>query len=67
LKDQRAVSELINIVRNQNGFFVQTVRRAAVLALGSIGGEQAKAELRAVAENSWEDDLIRDEAAQAVR
>ncbi|MDB5300852.1 MAG: hypothetical protein JWO87_2515, partial [Phycisphaerales bacterium] len=59
------VGALVEVVRNQNGFFLQIVRRAAVLALAQLGGEQAAAELSAVASNSWEDPVIREAAEKA--
>src|SRR5206468_536273 len=36
LGDARAVPALIDVVRNASGFFLPTVRRAAVLALGQL-------------------------------
>ncbi|MDB5334114.1 MAG: lyase domain protein repeat-containing protein [Phycisphaerales bacterium] len=65
LGDARAVEPLIEVVRNANGYFLPIVRRAAVLALAQLGGEQAAAELSAVASNSWEDPVIREAAEKA--
>jgi HEAT repeat protein len=67
LNDRRAISALIDVVRNRSGFFVATVRRAAVLGLAHFGGEDAIAQLRFVAADEWEDNVIRDEADAAVR
>ena len=64
LGDSRAVDALIVVVRNPTGYFLATARRAAVTALAKLGGEQAIAELRWVAADSWEDSVIR-EAAEA--
>lgn len=66
LRDERAVSALIEVVRNRNGFFVNSVRRAAVLGLIKLGGEDARQELRSVASNAWEDSVIREEAAATI-
>ena len=67
LNDRRAISALIDVVRNRTGFFVATVRRAAVLALAHFGGEEAITQLRFVASDDWEDNVIRDEAQAAVQ
>jgi hypothetical protein len=67
LNDRRAISALIDVVRNRSGFFVATVRRAAVLALAHFGGEDAITQLRFAASDEWEDSVIRDEADAAVR
>jgi HEAT repeat protein len=66
LNDRRAISALIDVVRNRSGFFVATVRRAAVLALVHFGGPEAIEQLRFVASDEWEDGVIRDEAQAAV-
>jgi HEAT repeat protein len=66
LGDRRAVSALIEVVRNRSGFFVNSVRRAAVLGLIKLGGEEAQSELRFVSSDGWEDSVIREEATAAV-
>ena len=66
LGDRRAVSTLIEVVRNRSGFFVNSVRRAAVLSLIKLGGEEAQSELRWVSNDSWEDSVIRSEATAAI-
>jgi HEAT repeat protein len=66
LGDSRAVSTLIEVVRNRGGFFVTSVRRAAVLGLVKLGGTEAEAEIRVTAANQWEDTVIRDEATAAI-
>lgn len=58
-KDQQALAPLLRIVKNTDNFFLPTVRRAAILALKSLGGPQATAELKAVAANPAEDPSIR--------
>jgi HEAT repeat protein len=66
LADPRAIAKLIEVVRNETGFFAGSVRRAAVLGLVKLGGETAIAELRRVAANQNEDAVIRQEASEAV-
>lgn len=66
LGDPRAVSTLVEVVRNSSGFFVNSVRRAAVLGLIQLGGKEAQAELRLVSANAWEDSVIREEATAAI-
>ena len=66
LGDPRAVSALVEVVRNRSGFFVTSVRRAAVLGLIKLGGTEAEAEIRVTAANQWEDSVIRDEASAAI-
>ena len=61
--DPRAVGVLIDIVRNPTGYFLSTVRLAAVAGLKQLGGESAAAELRKVAADGSEDPVIRDAAA----
>jgi HEAT repeat protein len=63
LGDPRAIGSLIEVIRNADGFYASIVRRAAVLALGELGGAQAIAELRSVASNDAEDSTIRQTAA----
>jgi HEAT repeat protein len=60
--DARAVGVLVDVVRNQDGFYLSTVRLAAVEGLKKLGGETAKAELAQVAANQWEDAVIRETA-----
>jgi len=61
--DPRAVGVLIDIVRNPSGYFLSTVRLAAVAGLKQLGGERAAAELRQVAGDGSEDPVIREAAA----
>jgi HEAT repeat protein len=62
MRDPRAVGVLIDIVRNPTGFFLSTVRLAAVSGLKQLGGEAAAAELLNVAGNASEDPVIREAA-----
>lgn len=57
--DPRAVGVLIDIVRNPTGYFLSTVRLAAVTGLKQLGGERAVAELARVAADGSEDPVIR--------
>ncbi|MGA3066648.1 MAG: HEAT repeat domain-containing protein [Tepidisphaeraceae bacterium] len=65
LPDPRGVPALLEVVRNENGFFLATTRRAAILGLAHIGGKQALCELRFVASNQWEDATVRAAALEA--
>jgi len=67
LADPRAVQAIIDVVRNDDGFFLSIVRRAAVLALAKFGGEPGRNELRAVAADDYEDSVIREDARQALQ
>jgi HEAT repeat protein len=67
LSDPRGLPALLEVVRNQQGFFLATTRRAAIQGLAQIGGEQAVAELRFVAGNQWEDAVVRAAAIEATR
>jgi HEAT repeat protein len=60
--DARAATVLIDIVRNPTGYFLSTVRLAAVAGLIQLGGEAAKAELARVAADASEDAVIREAA-----
>ncbi|MDP9175572.1 MAG: HEAT repeat domain-containing protein [Planctomycetota bacterium] len=66
LGDARATHSLINVVKNHTGYYTGVARRAAVLALAQLGGEQAKAALAAVATDSNEDAVIREAAGGAI-
>jgi HEAT repeat protein len=66
LADPRAVAALVEVVRNSNGYFVNSVRRAAVLGLAKLGGETAIAELTRVSADHAEDHVIREEATAAI-
>jgi HEAT repeat protein len=66
LADPRAIAALIEVVRNKDGFFANSVRRAAVLGLARLGGDAAVAELRVVAADEREDSVIRQEATEAI-
>jgi HEAT repeat protein len=67
LKDPRTLAALLEVVRNENSYFLPATRRAAVLALAQIGGTQADCEIRFVAENQWEDGTIRATALELLR
>jgi HEAT repeat protein len=67
LADPRAIAALVTVVRNENGFFANSVRRAAVLGLAKLGGDTAISELREVANNQFEDSVIQAEAAEAIK
>jgi len=67
LPDPRGLPALLEVVRNEHGFFLGTARRSAILGLAQIGGEQATCELRFVAANQWEDAVIRAAAIEAIR
>jgi HEAT repeat protein len=66
LADPRAIAKLVEVVRNANGFYADSVRRAAVLGLAKLGGDVSLAELRLVAANEQEDTVIRQEAGKAI-
>ncbi len=66
LADPRAIACLVEVVRNESGFYAGSVRRAAVSGLAKLGGDLAKATLREVAANEHEDTVIREEAIQAI-
>ena len=66
LADPRAIDALVGVVRNSNGFFAGSVRRAAVLGLQTLGGDVASEELRRVAADQSEDSVIRQEAASSI-
>jgi HEAT repeat protein len=65
LPDPRGLPALLEVVRNEHGFFLATTRRAAILGLAQIGGKQAICELRFVATNQWEDAVVRAAAIEA--
>lgn len=67
LSDPRSIPALLEVVRNEHGFFLPTTRHAAILGLARTGGEQAACELRFVASNQWEDAAIRAAAIEATR
>jgi HEAT repeat protein len=67
LADPRSVPALLEVVRNEHGFFLPSTRYAAILGLTKTGGEQAACELRFVASNQWEDATIRAAAIEATR
>ena len=67
LSDPRSFPAFLEVVRNENGFFLVTTRHAAILGMAKIGGEQAAFELRFVATNQWEDATIRAAAIEATR
>lgn len=67
LSDPRGLPALLNVIRNEDGFFLNTTRRAAILGLAKIGGDQATAELTFVAGNQWEDAVVRAAAIEATR
>ena len=59
MADPRATAVLIDIVRNPSGYFLSTVRLAAVEGLKKLGGPAATAELARVAGDATEDAVIR--------
>ena len=67
MPDPRGLPALLEVVRNEHGFFLATTRRAAILGLAQIGGEQATCELQFVAANQWEDAVVRAAAIEATR
>jgi HEAT repeat protein len=67
LPDPRGLPALLEVVRNEHGFFLPATRRVAILGLAQIGGEQAGCELRFVAGNEWEDAVVRAAAIEATR
>jgi HEAT repeat protein len=62
--DKRATGVLVDVVRNQSGYFLSTVRLAAVAGLKQLGGEAARAELARVAADGSEDAVIREAAGK---
>lgn len=67
LSDPRSLPAFLQVIRNENGYFLSTTRHAAIVALAKIGGEQAVCELKFVAGNEWEDATIRAAAIEATR
>ena len=67
LGDRRAIPALVEIVRNRDGFYLHSVRHAAVLALSRLSGGEAEAELTAVAQDAYENLAVREAAGQALR
>ena len=67
LGDARAVSPLLAVVENTDGFFLGTVRRAAVRALNRLRDPRAIKTLAAIAARDDEDAAVREAAAEAVR
>jgi HEAT repeat protein len=65
--DVRGVEVLVQVIRNEDGFFLSVARLAATLALGRFASEQAAAELRSVATNPAEDAVIREAALEIVQ
>jgi HEAT repeat protein len=66
LGDAQAISVLIDVLQNADGFYLAIVRRAAVLALAQLAGDSAVAALRAVAANGGEEPAIRQTAQAAL-
>jgi HEAT repeat protein len=66
MPDPRGLPALLEVVRNEHGFFLATTRRAAILGLAQIGGKQAACELHFVATNQWEDAVVRAAAIEAI-
>jgi HEAT repeat protein len=67
LADPRCIDALLTVIRNEHGFFLPTARRAAILALATLGGPQAECELRFVSTNQWEDAVVRQAAIDVRR
>ncbi len=59
IPDPRVLPALLQVIRNEQNFFLSTTRRAAILALAQVGGEQALCELHFIAANQWEDTALR--------
>jgi HEAT repeat protein len=57
--DPRALPALLEVIRNEHGFYLSGTRRAAILGLAQVGGEQAVCELRFIATNQFEDAAVR--------
>jgi HEAT repeat protein len=66
LGDPQAVVEFIDIARNPTGYFLRTVRLAAVVGLIKLGGDQARAELARIAADDSEDPVIRETASRGL-
>lgn len=67
LADPRSIPALLEVVRNERGFYLPSTRYAAILGLSKTSGEQAACELKFVASNQWEDATIRAAAIEAIR
>ncbi|HTW93981.1 MAG TPA: HEAT repeat domain-containing protein [Tepidisphaeraceae bacterium] len=65
LGDDRAIEPLMEVARNENGYFLPVVRLAAINALRQFDDPRAAALLKALAANQDEDSVLR--AAAAVR
>jgi len=64
--DRAAVSPIMDVVVNSDGYYLSFVRRAAVLALAKLGGPEATSLLRTVAEDYDEDPVLRQAAMDAL-
>ena len=67
LSDPRRIPALLEVVRNEQGFYVGATRQAAITGLAHVGGTQADCELRFVAANQWEDAAVRAVAFELIR
>jgi HEAT repeat protein len=65
LGDDHAVESLVNVVRNVDGFYLPVVRLAAVHALARFNTEAAREQLQYVAQDNYEDPVIRNAASRA--
>lgn len=63
--DPRVIATLLEVLRNEAGYFIHIVRLAAVRALSHLGDGPAAEALAAVAVNELEDPAIRHAAHQA--
>ena len=59
LGDRRAIDPLVAVLRNERGYFLPVVRRAAVTAPRQFNDPRAVAALQAIAANPSEDAVVR--------
>ncbi len=67
LGNEKAVDTLVAVLRNTNGYYLPVVRLAAVHGLAKFKTDRAKEELSYVANDQYEDTVIRDAATEATR
>jgi len=60
--EERAVDPLMNIVANKTGYYLQPVRRAAIVSLGDFRSAKVASLLLAVSVNESEDPIVRQAA-----
>ena len=66
LGDERAIDSLVGVVRNQNNYYLSSVRETAVEALGRIAVPSAQESLRVIAADSYIDASVRQAALSAL-